>query len=798
MKLLGSLVCTASLLVFSPQIFAQTRILCLGDSITQGDGSYNSYRRPLWQRLSWSGFSVDFVGSMTLNGSTLPPNPDFDLHHEGHSGWRADEIRNALPGWLANYTPDVVLLHIGSNDVFQNEGGPNFLAQTVGDIHGIIRFLQADNPSVTILLAKIIPAQNRTTPTDTSWGSRITALNSQIDSIASSTTTTTSRVLVVDQYSGFNPSSDTSDGIHPNSAGEAKMASKWFDTLATVGLTPVGPFANGSFESGFAGWASSGSLSLVSPSSPLTAVDGGKMLIFNWGQTSPNGMISQSFATVVGQTYTLAFNYGIIAFNYGEQRLQFIVQGGNVLLSQVLSLSGNGIGAPQWQSRSYTFTANSTVTTLSFRDLSPSTQDLDLFLDNVRVTNGQTTQPPPPPPPPPTVTGTPTNLGFEAGLAGWTATGNLGIGTSGSAYQSNEGSKLAVLNWGQTFPNGVLSQSFATVPGQVYSLSFSAGVVAFNYTEQRMNVTVDGNGNLLSQTISIFGVGNGVTRWVSRNVTFTANSSTTTLSFKDVSPVTVDIDLLLDNVRIDAQVAPVSTGTGVNLGFESGFSGWTSSGNQGVGSIHPTEGSRNVIFNWGQTAPNGVLTQTMPTVAGQSYTLAFDLGVIAYNHNEQRISVAVQGNSTLLSRTASLYGAGNGTIVWQPLNYQFTADSSSTVLTFRDVSPTSQDLDLLLDNVRITTAGSTAQAAVNRSSSNPAGSLSASLSVTGSNSKWTIHLNASKDAVIELQYSSDCRSWDYLATLEVRGDEEAEITHVKPGAGAGFYRAVPVEATRID
>ncbi len=41
---------------------ANEKILPLGDSITQADFNYNSYRRPLWHLLNEAGYSVDFVG----------------------------------------------------------------------------------------------------------------------------------------------------------------------------------------------------------------------------------------------------------------------------------------------------------------------------------------------------------------------------------------------------------------------------------------------------------------------------------------------------------------------------------------------------------------------------------------------------------------------------------------------------------------------------------------------------------------------------------------------------------------
>ncbi|MBD3346802.1 MAG: hypothetical protein GF401_17230, partial [Chitinivibrionales bacterium] len=59
------------------------KIMPLGNSITSGDTYYNSYRRPLWHMLDSAGYEVDFVGTLTENFRGPPPNPDFDMDHEG-------------------------------------------------------------------------------------------------------------------------------------------------------------------------------------------------------------------------------------------------------------------------------------------------------------------------------------------------------------------------------------------------------------------------------------------------------------------------------------------------------------------------------------------------------------------------------------------------------------------------------------------------------------------------------------------------------------------------------------------
>ncbi len=215
------------------------RILPLGDSITQSTLPHLSYRYNLWVKLIDSGFAFDFVGSLIDNAGSGGSNPGnwplyknvFDQNHEGHSGNRTDEILASLSGWMQGYTPDIVLLHIGTNDVLQSR--QTQLAVT--DIKAIIDTLRAKNPSIIVLLAKILPI----TPSDP-HAPLISQLNMAISGIVSEKNTPDSRVIAVDQNTGFDVATDTYDGVHPNATGEEKMAKKWFDALQlfTLKATP--------------------------------------------------------------------------------------------------------------------------------------------------------------------------------------------------------------------------------------------------------------------------------------------------------------------------------------------------------------------------------------------------------------------------------------------------------------------------------------------------------------------------------------------------------------------------------
>ena len=149
------------------------------------------------------------------------------------------------------------------------------------------------------------------------------------------------------------------------------------------------------------------------------------------------------------------------------------------------------------------------------------------------------------------------NGGFESGYTGWTFTGNQGVTLSAAPYVACGGNRLVAFNGGNLPPGGVLSQSFNTLPGRSYQLSFASAVLAYNTNSQGLLVNVVGNKNLISQTISMAGNGNGSIQWIPRSYQFVADSTVTVLSFKDVSTVTNSIDLLLDSVSITTPEEPI-------------------------------------------------------------------------------------------------------------------------------------------------------------------------------------------------------------------------------------------------
>ncbi|WP_414585927.1 SGNH/GDSL hydrolase family protein [Scytonema sp. PCC 10023] len=210
-----------------PVLIAQnsypTRIMLLGDSITAGHENQNGYRRLLWFYLRNAGYNVDFVGSTQFNCNGRTPLSDFDLEHEGHCGWRADQMLERIDEWASRNQPDIVLIHVGTIDLALEPSAES----TIEDVRGIIQKFCNNNPYVKILLAQIIGC---------GYPERIQQFNSLIPNLASETYTSQSPVIVVDQYNGFDATLgvDTFDGCHPNDTGEWKLATRWFDALKQV------------------------------------------------------------------------------------------------------------------------------------------------------------------------------------------------------------------------------------------------------------------------------------------------------------------------------------------------------------------------------------------------------------------------------------------------------------------------------------------------------------------------------------------------------------------------------------
>lgn len=256
---------------------------------------------------------------------------------------------------------------------------------------------------------------------------------------------------------------------------------------------------------------------------------------------------------------------------------------------------------------------------------------------------------------------------------------------------------------------------------------------------------------------------------------------------------------------VTLEVNPPSTELLFNGGFEAGFTGWITTGNQFVQTgapYAPTEGSKLASFNAGNMAPNAVLSQSFATVAGQSYTLAFDLGAISYNTSTQTMKVTVSGTGDLLSEVITITGPGGGTNRWLSQVFTFVANSPISTLTFRDQSGTTNAIDLMLDHVRVTGVASLAMVQpvlggnpmefsgfITAASSAPPTEEMVSPTLAGTPGDITIVMTATGAGDYQLECSEDLLHWERLGGQRVEGPGFLEFRDtVAPSGGRKFYR----------
>lgn len=205
-----------------------TKIMPLGASRVQGfPGIFESYRYELWKDLVDGAFEFDFVGTnKDLWEYESHKNYCFDNEHEGSSGWTAAKINKNIDTWLKSVGDvDIVLFSSpGGNDAL---GGADFNG-IVANINAIIDKIQAHNPNITIIVEQLAPGKS-SFMTD-AYKLLFAQMKTVIAQIASSQTTSTSKVIVVDMATGFTDDM-LADDIHYNKAGAEFIAERYYNKL---------------------------------------------------------------------------------------------------------------------------------------------------------------------------------------------------------------------------------------------------------------------------------------------------------------------------------------------------------------------------------------------------------------------------------------------------------------------------------------------------------------------------------------------------------------------------------------
>ncbi len=248
----GMTYCTQNV-VSNPAI----KILPLGNSLTWDDyvGDVRpaslriSYRRDLFNKLQAAGYKFDFVGS-EIAGQDIFPDPEnggfpginkeqmVTLLQTGYNPRTSIQVINGP--YLDYFQPDVILLHIGTND----------LTSDITAINQILDIIDAyrlhHGTAVKLLIAKII---NRKT-----YSALTSQYNTNLENAVLQRNNSDNIIVDMENGAGIDYTTDMNDNLHPNPTGYGKMATLWFNTLVTV-LGPPPPLTVPATPSGLSALA---------------------------------------------------------------------------------------------------------------------------------------------------------------------------------------------------------------------------------------------------------------------------------------------------------------------------------------------------------------------------------------------------------------------------------------------------------------------------------------------------------------------------------------------------------------
>jgi len=215
------------------------KILPLGDSITWGINYGGGYRIKLFTHTSTDNKKITFLGYDTANPPTSAALSALGSassmwvgKHEGHSGWTIQQDDDLVTGKstasndsvnytgkkvVADFSPHIVLIHLGTNDMYQTPAGaPDRLGT-------LIDHVVADAPNALVVVSSIIPFPSGASAVDT--------FNKAVPGVVKKRADAGKHVLYVDMFAALTKSDLGSDMVHPNEGGYEKMAVVWYNAI---------------------------------------------------------------------------------------------------------------------------------------------------------------------------------------------------------------------------------------------------------------------------------------------------------------------------------------------------------------------------------------------------------------------------------------------------------------------------------------------------------------------------------------------------------------------------------------
>ena len=141
------------------------KIMCIGDSITDGYGTPGSYRKFLYYGLTKKGYSIDMIGSKsgwstTYTDETSGESFNYDDDNTGYSGYTIKNYngRNGIYETLKetnclSQKPDIVILQIGTNNVIDKHDQK----ENSNDYDILLDYILENIPSTSMVFITTIP-----------------------------------------------------------------------------------------------------------------------------------------------------------------------------------------------------------------------------------------------------------------------------------------------------------------------------------------------------------------------------------------------------------------------------------------------------------------------------------------------------------------------------------------------------------------------------------------------------------------------------------------------------------------
>lgn len=221
------------------------RVMAVGDSITQGFddnrlhvpgvGNVGAWRYWFWheraEKLGACG-PIDMVGEWTTYnnwtaGAGKLPGADTDQHHHAAAGSQINGVvrdRIYYNGAIEKAQPDVMLLLLGTNDLFNFNTPRDTPEKARDDMNALIDLIRSKKPDTALLLMGVNPRGG-------SKDAAVTKLNGYYQTIAATRDTATSPIEYVDGFTGFDLAADTIDNVHPSLSGQHKISDRFSTAL---------------------------------------------------------------------------------------------------------------------------------------------------------------------------------------------------------------------------------------------------------------------------------------------------------------------------------------------------------------------------------------------------------------------------------------------------------------------------------------------------------------------------------------------------------------------------------------